>query len=73
MFFVTEKAKETVLDFLEGTVKTLCFYFVLIWYKMTQYNMLNVKLHSSQINKLKSPIKNGIEVTESFIKYCWWF
>ena len=30
---------------------------------MTQYNMLNVKLHNSQINKFKSPIKNGIEVT----------
>ena len=30
---------------------------------MTQYNTLNVKLSSSQINKLKSGIKNGTEVT----------
>ena len=30
---------------------------------MTQCNMLNVKLSNSQPNKLKSAIKNGIEVT----------
>ena len=27
-------------------------------YKMTQYNSLNVKLSNSQLNKLKSAIKN---------------
>ena len=31
-------------------------------YKMTQYNCLNVKLSNSQINKLKSAIKNETEV-----------
>ena len=30
---------------------------------MTQYNTLNVKLSDSQLNKLKSGIKNGAEVT----------
>ena len=30
---------------------------------MTQYNTLNVKLSNSQLNKLKSRIKNGPEVT----------
>ena len=35
---------------------------------MTQYNTLNVKLTNSQLNKLKSGIKNGTEVTENFIK-----
>ena len=30
---------------------------------MTQYNTLNVKLSSSQLNKRKSAIKNGIEGT----------
>ena len=30
---------------------------------MTQYNTLNVKLTNSQLNKLKSAIKNGTEVT----------
>ena len=30
---------------------------------MTQYNSLNVKLSKSQLNKLKSGIKNGTEVT----------
>ena len=30
---------------------------------MTQYNILNVKLTDSQLNKLKSRIKNGTEVT----------
>ena len=29
---------------------------------MTQYNSLNVKLSNSQLNKLKSAIKNEIEV-----------
>ena len=28
---------------------------------MTQYNTLNVKLSKSQLNKLKSGIKNGTE------------
>ena len=32
-------------------------------YKVTQYNTLNVKLSNSQLNKLKSGIKNGTEVT----------
>ena len=32
---------------------------------MTQYNTLNVKLSNSQLNKLKSPIKNRTEVTLS--------
>ena len=30
---------------------------------MTQYNTLNVRLSNSQLNKLKSGIKNGAEVT----------
>ena len=30
---------------------------------MTQYNTLNVKLSNSQLNKLKSGIKNGSQVT----------
>ena len=30
---------------------------------MTQYNSLNVKLSNSQLNKLTSRIKIGIEVT----------
>ena len=30
---------------------------------MTQYSFLNVKLSNSQLNKLKSTIKNGTEVT----------
>ena len=29
---------------------------------MTKYNVLNVKLSNSQLNKLKSEIKNGAEV-----------
>ena len=29
---------------------------------MTQYNRLSVKLTNSQLNKLKSAIKNGIDV-----------
>ena len=30
---------------------------------MTQYKALNVKLSNSQLNKLKSRIKNGTEIT----------
>ena len=30
---------------------------------MAQYNTLNVKLSTSQLNKLKSEVKNGTEVT----------
>ena len=38
---------------------------------MTQYNTLNVKLSNSQLNKLKSGIKNGTEITfENCIKCC---
>ena len=32
---------------------------------MTQYNTLNIKLSTSQLNKLKPGIKNGTEVTSS--------
>ena len=30
---------------------------------MTQHNTLNIKLSNSQLNKLKSGIKNGTEIT----------
>ena len=30
---------------------------------MTHYNTLNVKLSNSELNKLKSGIKNGTDVT----------
>ena len=65
MFFVIEEAKETVLEFSKVTVKVLWFYFISIYceYKMTQYNTLHVKLSNSQLNKLKSAIKNGTKVT----------
>ena len=49
---------KTISDFSQGTVKVIQFYFLLS-YKMAQYNTLNVKLSNSQINKLKSGIKNG--------------
>ena len=29
---------------------------------MTQYNTLNIKLSNSQLNRLKSGIKNGTEI-----------
>ena len=60
MFFFIEEVKETVLDFSKGTVKVLWNYFVLIWYRMTLYNTLNVKVSNSQLDKLKSAMKNGI-------------
>ena len=40
---------------------------------MIQYNKLNVKLFTSQLNKLKSTVKNGTEKTlKSFIKFVWY-
>ena len=72
MFFVIEEAKETVLDFSQGTVKVLWMQLNAILLsdlifiniqqfmrntQMTQYNRLNVKLSNSQLNKLKSAIK----------------
>ena len=30
MYFIIEETKETILDFLRGTVRVLFFYFVLI-------------------------------------------
>ena len=72
MFFVIEKAKYTVLDFSQGTVKVLWMQFhcvqsyvnslIFINVKMTQYNSLNVNLSDSQLNKLKSAIKNETKV-----------
>ena len=61
IFFIIEEAKETVLNSSEGTVKILQFYFVLIKYqhKITKY----AKFSNSKLNKLKSRIKNGTQVT----------
>ena len=69
MFFIIEEAKETVLDFSQGTVSFVNVILlnakcnlILINIKMTQYNSLNVKLSNSQLNKLKPTIKNETEV-----------
>ena len=61
VYIILEEAKETILDFSQGTVKVLQI-FNLIYIKMTQYNSLNVKLSNSQLNKLKSSIKNETNV-----------
>ena len=64
IFFIEEE-RETILHFSQETVRVLQIYFALTkyQYKMAQYNTLNVKLFNSQINKLKSSIKNGTEET----------
>ena len=51
------------MDFSLGNVRELLLYFSLIkyQYKITEYNNLNVKFSNSQLNKLKSGIKNGTE------------
>ena len=66
MFFIIneeKKKKKAVLDFSQGNVRELLLYFSLIkyQYKITEYNNLNVKFSNSQLNKLKSGIKNGTE------------
>ena len=43
---------------------------------MTQYNTLNVRLSNSQLNELKSRVKNGTDVTwnnNMVLKCCWLF
>ena len=66
MFFIIEEAKETVLDFLQGTAKEFWFRF-LFEYKMIQYNALNVKLSNSELNMLKSAIKNRTYLSSNVI------
>ena len=63
--FIIEEVKWTILDFSQGTLKVFYCIFTLIQYqyKMTWYNTLNVKLSYSQLNELKSAIKNDTEVT----------
>ena len=65
MFFNIEEAKETILDFSQGAMKGLQFYFVFntISLQITRYVTLNIKLSNLQLNQLKSGIKNGTEVT----------
>ena len=43
-------------------MQSLILEFSFYQYKMTQYNSLNVKLSTSQLNKLKSAMKNESEV-----------
>ena len=64
MLFIIEEAKETLWHFSQETVKILCVieWFNFYQYNMTQHNSLNVKLSNSQLNKLKSAIKNETEV-----------
>ena len=49
IFFIVEEVNKTELDFSQGTIKVLQFYFILTLnqYKLTQYNNLNVKLFNS--------------------------
>ena len=62
IYFILEETKEAVLDFSQGTVKIFWMqfheWFNFYQYKLTQYNSLNVKLSNSQLNKLKSAVKN---------------
>ena len=64
MLFSAEEAKETILDFSQGTMRVLSIYFLLIWYqhKITQYDSLNLKLSNLQLSELTSVVKNGAEV-----------
>ena len=76
IYFIFEEAKETVLEFSQGTVKVLqmqfYWWFNFYKYRMTQYNSLNVKLSKSHLNKLKSAIKiETIIKHKTILKYDW--
>ena len=66
MFFIIEEAKETLLDFSQGIVKVLYMCYRIIWFLSMKNDSirksLNVQLSNSQINKLKSAIKNETEI-----------
>ena len=63
-FFIIEEAKKLILNFSREIMKVFLFFlFFLFEYKMTQNSTLNVTLSNSQLNKLKSGIENGTEVT----------
>ena len=59
MFFITEKTKEKKKFFTRNCESI----FDLFYFKMTQCKTLNVKLSSSQIDKLRSERKTGTKVT----------
>ena len=65
MFFILEETKEAILDFSQGTVRVLWIYFALLWYqyKMTQFNILNVKWSNSRLKELKSAVKGETSLT----------
>ena len=54
---VSEKSKETVLEFYKGTAK-FCKEHI-----MVEYNTINAKLSNSQLNKLKNTAKNRQRTT----------
>ena len=71
LYFILEEVKETIFEFLQGTVKVLEMRFcwitlILINIKVTEYNSLNVKLSNSQLNKFKTARKNETEVVLKF-------
>ena len=49
MFFVIEKAKETVLDFSQGTVKVLHMQFLL----NTKYSLIFINIKNDKIQQFK--------------------
>ena len=52
---ITGKSKATISEFSQGIAKLI--------YKMNHYDHLNVKLWTSQLDKLKSVIKDVTRVT----------
>ena len=65
MFFIVEEAIQNILDFFKTTVRLLWIYFASIkcQYNLRQYSTLSIKLSNSWLNKLRSGIKSGNEVT----------
>ena len=69
MFFIIKEAKETMLDFLQGTMRVLWMYSTIYYYfniTLVQNDSIKHfkrKVPISQLNKLKSGLKNGTEVT----------
>ena len=60
MFCIIEEGKETFYIFHKELYCTFNF-------TITQYNTLNVKLSHLQLNKLKSGIKNGTQVSSNLL------
>ena len=60
IFFIIEELKENSSRFFTKSYESFLIFFFA--FKMTENNILNIKISNSQLNKLKLGIENGTQV-----------